>query len=82
MSVLKKEKVLIQLNQIFKNVFENENIEINDKSNSKNILEWDSLNHIYLVNEIESQFNIELTAEQILSWENVGEMADYLSKNV
>ena len=82
MFILKKEKILIQLNQIFKNVFENDNIEINNKFNSKNILEWDSLNHIYLVNEIENHFNIELTAEQIISWENVGEMAEYLSKNV
>ena len=79
---LKEKEILAQLNLIFKRVFENNEIEINYNSNSENILEWDSLNHIYLVNEIEEHFDIELTAEQIMNWKNVGEMAKYLSEYV
>ena len=74
--------VLDQLSPIFKEVFEDESLEIDENSNSDNVNGWDSLNHIYLVVAIEEAFNIKFTAEDIQSWHNVGEMAEYISNNV
>lgn len=74
--------VLDKLSPIFKEVFEDESLEIDENSNSDNVNGWDSLNHIYLVVAIEEAFNIKFTAEDIQSWQNVGEMAEYISNNV
>ena len=62
---MKKNELLIRLQEIFRDVFDNEDIE-----------EWDSLAHIQLIKELESVFGIKLTSKEILSWDNVGEMVD------
>ena len=43
---------------------------------AEDIEEWDSLSHIQLTKDIEKQFGIKLTAREIMSWDNVGEMVE------
>lgn len=71
-----KETIRIQLLEIFKTVFENPNIEINDTTTAKDIEEWDSINHIQLVVQIETFFKIKFSSKEILSWNTVGHMID------
>jgi len=76
---LDKKEIIKRLRSIFKNIFDNPELEINEFSSAENITEWDSLNHIYLIVEIEKSFDIKFTTEQIQNWQNVGEMAEFLS---
>ena len=79
---MNKEEIMEKIIPVFRTVFEDENLEIDEKSNSDNVNGWDSLNHIYLVVAIEEQFNIKFIAEDIQSWDNVGDMAEYISNHV
>lgn len=79
---MNKEEIIKKIIPVFKTVFEDENLEINEKSNSDNVNGWDSLNHIYLVVAIEEEFNIKFLAEDIQRWNNVGDMAEYISNHV
>lgn len=79
---MNKDEVLEKLAPIFKEVFEDEDLKISMDSNSDNINGWDSLNHIYLVVAIEEKFKIKFLAEDIQSWDNVGDMAEYISNHV
>jgi acyl carrier protein len=79
---LNKEEIIEKIIPVFRTVFEDENLEIDEKSNSDNVNGWDSLNHIYLVVAIEEQFNIKFLAEDIQKWDNVGDMAEYISNHV
>lgn len=36
---------------------------------------WDSLNHLRLITEVESQFDVRLSMAQIMELENVGDLA-------
>ena len=65
-----------KLQKIFCDVFDNEEIEINEDTVAEDIEEWDSLAHIQLTKELEKEFNIKLTAREIISWDNIGEMVD------
>lgn len=65
---------------IFKEVLENENIELSESTVAADIPEWDSLNHIYLVVAIEKQFKIKFTTHQIQSWKCVGDILNELNK--
>jgi acyl carrier protein len=65
---------------IFKEVLENENIELSESTVAADIPEWDSLNHIYLVVAIEKRFKIKFTTHQIQSWKCVGDILNELNK--
>ena len=64
---------------IFRDVFENDEIEISETTVAADIPEWDSLNHIYLVVAIERHFKVKFTTLQIQSWQCVGDIITHLN---
>lgn len=69
-------EILQQLNVIFRDILDNEDIALADASCADDIEEWDSLTHIQLIVAIEKHFNIKFTSKEILRWANVGQMID------
>ena len=69
-----KEEILKNVNNIFIDVLDDEDIVITEATKSDDIDEWDSLNHIHLVVAIEKHFKLRFTSQEIQSWNNVGEM--------
>jgi len=65
---------------IFRDVLENDEIELTESTVAADVPEWDSLNHIYLVVAIEKQFKIKFTTHQIQSWQCVGDVLKELNK--
>lgn len=68
------------LTSIFREVFENEQLVISADTVASDIQEWDSINHIYLIVEIEKAFSIKFTTLQIQSWKSVGDILAELNK--
>lgn len=68
--------IMEKIQDIFRDVFDDEELIVTDSTSSDDIEEWDSLSHIQLVVAIERDFGLKLTSKEILSWEDVGEMAD------
>jgi acyl carrier protein len=66
--------ILEKLTGIFRDVLDNEDINLNPQTTANDIGEWDSLNHIQLVVAIEKSYKIKFTASEIQNWNNVGEM--------
>lgn len=67
---------ITEFETLFKDVLENEDIVLTNETTAHEIDEWDSINHIYLVVEIEKHFEIKFSSSEILQWQNVGEMID------
>ena len=59
---------------IFKDIFENDRLEITEKTTAADIEEWDSINHIYLIVGIEKKFKKKFTTTQIQNWKTVGDI--------
>jgi len=68
------EDILKEVNEVFRDVLDNEAITVYENSTADDIDEWDSLSHIQLVVAIEKYFKIRFTSSEINSFKNVGEM--------
>ncbi|MBC7694093.1 MAG: acyl carrier protein [Burkholderiales bacterium] len=68
------EEIIKEVNSIFIDVLDNDEIVVQHETISDEIEEWDSLNHIQLVVAIEKHFKIRFTAAEIVNFNNVGEM--------
>jgi acyl carrier protein len=72
--IMDRIEMLKQINVIFIDVLDNENVAIEEATQATDVDEWDSLTHIQLVVAIEKHFKIRFTSKEIQSWNNVGEM--------
>ena len=77
-----REEVYAKLLPVFKDVFDDRSIKINDSTTSKDIMGWDSLMHIQLISAIRDEFQIELSVEDAVNLKDVGEMVNMLLKLV
>jgi len=73
---MNKTEILQQVEVIFKDVLDEENITLTESSSADDVEGWDSLTHIQLIVAIEKHFKIKFSSKEILSWKNVGEMLD------
>ena len=79
---MSKADILTQLQSIFRDALDNDAIVLADHTTASDIEEWDSLTHIQLIVAIERHFKFKLDSREILSWSNVGEMADAILKRL
>ena len=68
--------IISQLNEIFIDTLDLDEVNLQRETTAHDIDEWDSLSHILLIVAIEKHFKIKFTSREIQSWKNVGEMID------
>ena len=71
---MQREDILSQINEIFIDTLDNEEVIIKESTQATDVDEWDSLTHIMLVVAIEKKFKNKFNSKEILSWKNVREM--------
>lgn len=77
---MKRTEIFEKLKEIFIDVMDNEELELNDATTANDIDEWDSLAQIQLVVAIEKALRIKFTSLEITSWPNVGAMIDCIER--
>lgn len=76
-----REIILEKVNEIFRDVFDDEDIEVTEETTANDIEDWDSLMHITLISEIEAAFGFKFQMKDVVGMENVGEMLDIIEEN-
>ena len=77
---MNKNNIKEKLQNVFVDVFDDEDLTISNSTNSDDIEEWDSLNHVSLVLSIEKCFNIRFMTGEVQSLKDVGEMIELLEE--
>jgi len=74
----KRIHMMSSLNEIFCEVFDDEEIVVTDETTAEDIDEWDSLMHVTLIVAAEKAFDVTLSAEEIGNLKSVGELIDII----
>ena len=79
---MSRQEILDKVNEIFQDVFDDETITVAEATTAEDIEDWDSLTHITLISEIESEFDFKFAMKDVLGMKDVGEMLDIIEKEV
>lgn len=70
--------ILKKLEPIFQAVFEDANLKLTESLNANDVENWDSLNHITLIVEVEEFTGVSFSTDDLIDLENVGDFAKVL----
>ncbi len=74
------EKIYERINNVFRDFFDDDEIEVDAETTADDIDDWDSLNHITLMSAVEEEFGLRFTMGEVSGMKNVGEMAEIIEK--
>ena len=77
-----REEVFEKLNEVFQDVFDDEEIIVNDETTADDIEDWDSLEHINLIVAVENCFGIKFNMGELTTMKNVGAMVDLILSRI
>ncbi len=66
-------EIKTKLQEVFRDVFDDDTLVIFDEMAAKDIEEWDSLKHVQLIVATEQEFKITFKTAEIMGLNNVGE---------
>ena len=80
---MSREEILKKINDILKDIFDDETLAITYETTANDVPDWDSLNHINIISSIESEFGVDFSMEEVINFKNVGDIVGkILEKNV
>lgn len=73
-----RETVYERLIRIFRKVFDDDTLMIDDMTTARDIEDWDSFEHINLICAIEDEFEFKVSMAQAAAMKNVGDMVNMI----
>lgn len=70
------------LNDVFRQVLEDDTIQLTPATTADDVEGWDSMNHIFIVVELEKRFGVKFHAAEMEELKNVGELAALVQQKV
>lgn len=69
-----------RLQQVFRNVFQKDDLLITPATSAKDIRMWDSLTHLELIAAVEEEFRIKFSFNEVMQFNTVGDMIVAIGK--
>lgn len=75
---MEKAEIEKKLTLIFRDVFKNSSLELNENFTSNDIENWDSLNHMLMILEVEETFGIKFKLKDLNKMKKVGDIVSII----
>ena len=73
-----REEAFKRLTEVFREVFDDGEIELEETTTAEDIEDWDSFEHINLVVAVEEEFSFKIPMGKVVAMKDVGEMVDII----
>jgi acyl carrier protein len=77
-----KSAILDTLTDVFRKVLDDPAITLTPETTAEDVENWDSLNHVFIVVEVEQRFGIKFQAAEMEELKNVGELVDLIERRL
>ena len=61
-------------NQIVSTIFSIDESEVKDSMSSKDISDWDSMNYLLFISDIEQEFSVSFTMDEVMNAQTLGDI--------
>lgn len=71
-----------ELNSIFQDVFEDDDLVVARTTTAADVAGWDSLQHVSLILRVEGHFGLRLTSAEVADLKSVGDLHDIVERRL
>ena len=75
-----RDQVFDRLEQVFRDVFDDDSIVLYEDTTADDIDDWDSIEHITLIAAVEQEFGMRFSMREVSGMKDVGEMVTILAQ--
>ncbi|MBQ3687569.1 MAG: acyl carrier protein [Treponema sp.] len=73
-----RDDVYKKLTDLFRDIFDDDSIELQDATTAADVEGWDSLMHISLIQAVQDEFGMKFAMKDVTGMKNVGQMVDLI----
>ena len=77
-----RDDVMEKVTEIAREIFDDDELVLDDETIAADVDGWDSLTHLSLMNEIENEFEIKFEMKEVQGLNNVGELVDVIMERL
>jgi acyl carrier protein len=77
---VQSDEILRRLTEIGRDVFEKPDLVLDRLTTARDVLAWDSLNHVRFVMEVERAFGVKFALGELQDLKDVGVLADLIAR--
>ena len=75
---MNRDEIFKKLNEVFRDIFDDDSITLTDSTTASDVEGWDSLMHISLINAVQDEFGMKFAMKDVTGMKNVGQMVDLI----
>jgi acyl carrier protein len=75
---MERNEIVEKITVIFRDVFSDSNIVINDEMTANDVENWNSLTHMLMITKVEEEFGVKFKLKELNRLRQVGDIVDLL----
>lgn len=77
-----RENIMLEVQEIFREVFDDEEIVLTEEMPSADLEDWDSIEHINIVLQLEQHFGIKVDMGEMVELNTIGNIVNIIEKKL
>lgn len=79
---MERTEIVEKLTSIFREVFTDETLVLNDEMTANDVDKWDSMSHMIMINKVEETFSVKFKLRDLNKMKKVGDLVDIISSKL